>query len=558
MKKIVCFFLSTIFFTHTYTLLAQKTDNELITNISQVTIHLKGAEIIRSKEVLIEGGKSTFIFTGLSPKLNPQSVQVTASNNVQILSITSKINFLKEGKKSNQIELLNDSLAHISGKYQGIEDEKNAFELEKQLLLNNQELKGTNSSLSVDELQNAANFFRQRLRDINTNLSNLKKARKELNIEQGRIKQQLIELNAGKKPTSEIYIAIHSPEAVSSTLKLRYVVDDAGWSPIYDLVAHDLTQDISLKYRALAFNNTGTDWENVKIKLSTADPYQGAGKPRLAPWVLSIQQINSLGIGKLDGRMQLRKEKNIQEYSMSQNVIVPQDKDGKDDQINSNIRFETVEISELNMDFDIKQPYDIPSDFKPYSIEISEHMLSANYKHFAIPKLDKDAFLIAQITGWESLSLISGPMNVYQGEKYVGLANVDTRTISDTLELSLGRDQKVTVKREKRKEFSKNRFLGDKKISSFSYRISIKNNHNMPINLELVDQVPISKNKEISIDIGELSKASHNEESGQLRWDLELSPSESNELNFGYNVKHPKSMEVKMFRSRTMVTPRYF
>ncbi len=538
-------------------IVAQSFEKELSTEIEKVTIHLKGAEIIRTKEVRLNSGRQNFVFTGLSPKLNPKSVQVTGTNEVQILSITSKINFLKEGEKSPIIEELRDSMELIMEKYQSLEDEKNAFEQEKKLLMVNQQLRGNDSSISVDELTKAADFYRERFKEINTSLSSLKKEQKDLNKEKSRLQNQLNELNAGKQPTSEIYVVVNALTSQNSNLKLRYIVDDAGWSPIYDLVAKDLTQDISLKYRALAFNNSGTDWENVKITLSTADPYQGAGKPKLNPWVLTTAQANAFNL-QFNSKNRLEQDKAFNEYSMSQNVIIPQEATKGSGGINTNIRFETIEISELNMDFEITQPYDIPSDSKPYSIDISDYLLSATYKHFAVPKLDRDAFLVAQITGWEDLDLISGPMNVYQGEKYVGLANLDTKTISDTLELSLGRDQKVTLKREKRKEFSKNRLLGDKKISAFSYRISVKNNHTTDIHLELVDQVPISKNKEISIDIKEISNAEHNAESGRLVWEFDLSSGGAQSFNFSYSVKHPKNMGVKLFRSKQLVLPRYF
>ncbi|MDB4728647.1 DUF4139 domain-containing protein, partial [Saprospiraceae bacterium] len=430
------------------------------------------------------------------------------------------------------------------------------FEAEKQVLTQNKNVRTSKEEfIWVEELTKAADFFRSRFLEINGNLSRIKRTQIKLNKEKTRIERQMMELNADKKPTSEIHVTVKSKNSNNSKLILRYVVDDAGWSPIYDLVAANLEDDISLKYRALAFNNTGTNWEEVKIKLSTADPYKGAGKPSLKSWVLSTTNQLSMGLGKLEQR--LEKDKEINNYLQSQNYVIA-DKSKLTDQLYGGVQFQTIEISELNTDFEIAEPYNIPSDSKPYSIDILEHSLPATYKHFAVPKLDRDAFLLAQITGWEDLDLISGPMNVYQGETYVGLANLNSRTISDTLELSLGRDQKVTLKRDKRKEFSKNRFLGDKKISSFSYQISIKNNHSTSINIEILDQVPISNNKEISIDIKELSKAQHYSETGKLKWEFSMNGTETKSLNFAYAVKHPKSMEVKIFRSRKMATPRFF
>lgn len=534
---------------------SQVQETELAVAPSKVTVHLKGAELVQAVTAQVPAERHRFVFTGLSPKVNPQSIQVTATNGVDILSITSKINFLKEGEESVEIQKIRDSVELLQTQRQTISDELSAYQEEKDLLQKNKILAGKNTALPVEELVRAADFYRERFREINQAVSELNRQSKKMSAEIARLNRQLQELNAHRRPTSEVYVDVNSDSPANTEFRLRYVVDDAGWSPIYDLVSNGLNEPIRLKYRALAFNDTGIDWDEVTVRLSTADPYAGAGHPALRPWVLTLPKQGLTGV--LD-----RSEKRRNQLDVLQQSNVPLNYNFQDklnpDVAQNIIAFETIEISELSTDFDIETPYTIPSDRKPYSIEIMEHELNASYKHFAIPKLDKDAFLLAQVTGWESLDLISGPMNVYRNENFIGLAQLSTRTLSDTLELSLGRDNKVVVKRTKLKDFSKKQFLGGNKITTLTYQISVKNNHRQPIDIEIQDQVPISKTKEIEVEVKETSGARRISESGKLIWEKTISPSDVKAVKFGIEIKHPDNMEVQIDKQRQVVRPRYF
>lgn len=523
---------------------------------SKVTIHLKGAELLQTNSVNLKAGRQRIVFTGLSPKLNPNSIQVTATNDVEILSVTSKTNFQKDSELSKAGQAIQDSMDVLNIAQQSLADEQNAYERERDVLLQNQAMAGKEQPLTVEQLAKAADFYHKRFQDINTALSDLKRKITAVTKSQARLQKQLVEMNITRRPTSEVYVDLDVKSPATSDIKLRYVVDNAGWSPVYDLTSTNLNEPINLRYRALAFNDSGLDWNNVTVRLSTADPYQSADQPNLQTWTLrnmpAVQDISDTY-----ARRQLNMNQQSQNYNFmhDMNPNIGKAKDGTDAPI---IAFQTIEISELSTDFDIPTPYTIPADSKPYSIEINEFKLDAQYKHFAVPKLDKDAFLLAQITGWEKLDLITGPVNVYRNENFIGMAQLNPRILSDTLELSLGRDANVVVKREKVKEFSRKQFLGGNKFSSFSWKISVKNNHKQPISIELQDQLPISEVKEISIEVKEISGARRIENTGKLIWQLDLQPGEVKTVSLNFTVKHPNSMEVEMEQMRKVVTPRYF
>ncbi len=220
-------------------------------------------------------------------------------------------------------------------------------------------------------------------------------------------------------------------------------------------------------------------------------------------------------------------------------VIVITLKDGLDDYI-------TVSESTLNLTYDIDLPYDIASNGKEQTATLKEVDVVANYKYYAVPKLDKDVYLLAEITNWETLNLLPGEANIIFEGTYVGKSFIDPNATTDTLNLTLGKDKRIAIKREKLADFSSVKFLGNNKLQKLTYEITVKNNKKEAINLLLKDQYPISTNKEMEIEILESNDAMVNAETGVVTWKLSLAAGESKKLRFSYSVKYPKDKTVNL------------
>jgi hypothetical protein len=197
--------------------------------------------------------------------------------------------------------------------------------------------------------------------------------------------------------------------------------------------------------------------------------------------------------------------------------------------------------SQTTVDFEIKRPYTIKSDNKNFSVDMEVYELPAMYQYYCVPKIDKDAFLIANIVDWEKYNLLEGEANLFFEETYVGKTLLDVRYASDTLEISLGRDKKVSVKREKVKDFTTKQFIGNKKEESRAWKTTVRNNKNQSIHMIVLDQVPVSTLEEIEVLVKEISGAKHDTESGEIKWDFMLESGKNKELNLNYTVKYPKS-----------------
>lgn len=200
--------------------------------------------------------------------------------------------------------------------------------------------------------------------------------------------------------------------------------------------------------------------------------------------------------------------------------------------------------NQTSIDFEIKTPYTVKSDNKNYSVDMTVYQLPASYQYYCIPKIDRDAFLIANIIEWEKYNLMEGEANIFFEETYVGKTLLDVRFASDTLQISLGRDKNVSVTREKIKDYTTKQFIGTKKEETRAWKTTVKNNKNQMIDMIVLDQIPVSRLEEIEVDLQTSSGAKLNEENGELKWNFTLNPTDKKELELKYSVKYPKSRSL--------------
>ena len=207
------------------------------------------------------------------------------------------------------------------------------------------------------------------------------------------------------------------------------------------------------------------------------------------------------------------------------------------------VPFEKKE-NQTSINFQITTPYSVNSDNKNYSVDMVVYQVPAFFQYYSIPKIEKEAYLIANITDWEKYNLLEGEANIFFEETFVGKSLLDVRSSSDTLQLSLGKDKNVIVHREKEKDFETRQFIGSKKEESKSWKTTIKNNKNQVINIVVLDQVPVSKLDEIEVNILNTSGGKLNKESGEVKWMFSLKPTEKKEFDLKYSVKYPKSRSL--------------
>jgi uncharacterized protein (TIGR02231 family) len=194
--------------------------------------------------------------------------------------------------------------------------------------------------------------------------------------------------------------------------------------------------------------------------------------------------------------------------------------------------------------YEAKVPYSVKSDGKEIAVSLQEYELPVDYSYVAIPKLDEDAFLEAQLFGWDTLGLISGNIKVFIEGSFVGNSTLDVNALDDTLSFSLGRDPNVVVKRTDVPESTRKSFFGGKRIRTIAYQIVVRNNKKVPITLELQDQFPLSPSDDIQIERGDVQDGKVEAETGIVTWNLVLKPGEQVTRTLQFEVTYPKNVQV--------------
>ncbi len=513
----------------------------------EVTVFLSGAELKHQNELKLTEGQNIFRFVRLPASINANSISFNLGEDVKIISVSGETNYNGKVEISPERQLLEDLMSDFEEEITKINNEIEALQSEKILLNKNIDRIGSNNSannVSVADLQAFATHYRNQIREVNDNIATQNKKIKEQNKKVENTLKNVEKLRQkDAMPTFEILLIVDAKETKSILTKWSYVINDAGWSPAYDLRGKGIDKPIHFTYKGNVYNNAGVDWNNIKLKLSTSDIMQNATPPYITSWKINFeeaahfqnnmyqQQHNVSRMSKMAGSFvgNVNEETDLYAQNMGENSS-------------------DVVVSELSTEFEIKELYNIPSDNMAYAVEINEYELKADYSYLSTPKMDKDAFLMAKILGWESLNLIEGEATIYYNDTYVGKTYINLRRADDLLEVSLGRDKKVIVNRVKKQDFSSKNFLSNAITETFIYELSVRNTNTMPIELELKDQVPVSGNSEITVEILEVSAAAINKENGLLFWKMNLNAGEAKTFKLSYAIKYPKNRKVSIQR----------
>lgn len=517
--------------------------------IKDVTVFLSGAEIHRTAKVSLNSGSNVITFDQLSPYINPNSIQVKAKNKgVTIVSVNHQANYLKDSKNDAKLEAINDSIEDLSLKRDIRLGHEKVYQEEKSLLLTNKSMKGDNMNVDPEDLMDMADFFRERLLELETKLLDIKLQLKEINEDLSRLNNQRAMLQQGTtKNTKEIIVNASSTAKATVTFEITYVMSQASWIPKYDIRSEDISEPVDLTYKADVYNYSGYDWNNVNVTLSTGNPAIDNTQPYLSTWYLQYYQNyrDKGGYSAAYGNKKVSaRAGSAPPPPPSANNEIDNFATMDEEESESLADFTQMIESTVNTEFHISVPYTIKSDGKPYLVEIQNTELPVDYSYMAIPKKDQDAFLLGRVTGWGKYNLLPGDANVYFEGTFVGTSYLQTNTTNDTLDVSLGRDKGIVIKRTKVDELCKNQKIGGNHKTSRGYEIEIRNNKSKEVNIKIQDQIPLSTYKDIEVTLNEQGGAEYNEQTGELTWTLKISAGETKKLNFAFEVKYPKDYNI--------------
>jgi TonB-dependent SusC/RagA subfamily outer membrane receptor len=500
------------------------------------------------------------------------------------------------------IKKVQDSILYVQKELKKIQIDKNSHQQTIEILDKNKEIRGANSGLNVAELMKLVEYYKSKRIELDNSVGLLieketkwKKILEDLNNK--------LEINTQKEEKiseGKLILQVMNEVAGNVNLDISYITNSASWQPFYDLRTENINAAIDLAYKAKVTQTTGIDWKKIKLTLSSGNPNQNNIAPLLQAWFLSygkdkefedrpnasvlaslqgtapgltiISSTGTPGSAKFDGYIRGASSingdtdpliiingipssnqdfKNLDQNNIkSVNVL----KDAAATSIYGNKGangvvmittknmndYTTIEEQELNVSFDIDIPYDILTNGKAHSVSLKDIKIPATYKYYAAPKVEKEAFLMAELNDYSKYNLLPGEANIVFEGMYVGKTMINPNQTQDTLNLSMGRDKKISIKRERITDKLGTKFLSSYKEQTFTYDIIVRNNKKEEINMLLKDQYPLSTDKEITVELLDKDGAKANEETGILTWEIKLKPNETKKHRISYKVKYPK------------------
>jgi len=514
----------------------------------KAVVYLNGAQLYYNQNVSVKEGIQELIFEGVAPGMDQQSLSTSGKGNFSILESRFNVAYPDTeslpkipGKYSGKINALKDSLEDIGFQLTTLSDKRSVLEQEKFLLNGNRIIKGDTRKDSLSLLKDAMQYYRDRMNNINAELIKIKKeelltvrVRERMNLrlaELQRLENEVNGLNRNKmqNPVQQIILTVQAEAAGNGSIAFDYFVPGAYWEPVYEVRALSGENKITLLQNATVYQNTGIDWKEVKLTLSTGNPGIGQTKPVLSPFFLDFIQLYTNKRSRMAGDVPME---------MSATVTSEMRADNKE-ALNGVV----INESANRMEYEIQNPYNIPSDNKPHQVSIRKNQLQSEFRYYGIPLSDPDAFLTARITQWEDLNLLPGNAKLYIDGSYGGVAYINPQETDDTLSLDLGRDKSLVVKRDKISK--KRKSLTGSQVVTITCNIQVRNTKNAPITFDLFDRIPVSSNKEIEIKVLEKSNGKTEETTGITNWTLNLKPKETANITLKYEVKYPSGKTIQ-------------
>ncbi|XP_078698920.1 protein F37C4.5-like isoform X4 [Branchiostoma floridae x Branchiostoma belcheri] len=605
-------------------------------NVEHVTVYLDRAEVRRSVLVNVKKGENEVLFKKLSQNIDKDSIRVECKGPASITEVTYHSKFIPadEAEENKKIRELKDKLNDLEKTKKALLAKKHRLEKQRSVLdgfadnmikpTSPGENKESNSdnrlSLNMDTslLDCMSGFFdlydkqAQKLdeslqdldQEIDTNEDAAAVTRKniqelEISKDSLMIRSPLKTRNRPIEKPREVLVVLDTKEEARVELIVSYVVSKARWAPKYDMRV--FTKDSAMKpprpgssharrvttnrwlnksvalqiqYFGVIRQNTGENWQDATISLSTSLPSVGGTAPSLGTQVLSFK--NSVGIPQsiTDSPLKMKKaarrglgsfrrKDKPQIYSPDRSSLIIDD-EGTIDMVEDSELFTTGGDSTeqgkdglLSTTYDIPRKANIPSDNQPHKVQIAMIDFNPTFEHETAPKRSPHAFLRATVKNDSEYALLAGPVNVYLDNNFIAKSDLRTVAPSEEFTCSLGADPAVKVIYKPLHKYREQSGVISK-TTQMTYRqvIEIKNLRPDPIKITVSDQLPLSTEEKIKVNLQEpsIKHPEKNDKNKPIRlnahnnveWTLNIEGGKTHEVTLKYSIEHPPGEEVEI------------
>ena len=388
-----------------------------------------------------------------------------------------------------------------------------------------------------DELDRTLSFLNTGYQGVFAQLQDLDRKLRELEKEIQVVEKELAARRGPDRQSLRVIeILFLSGADQNIRIEADYISRSARWQPLYKVAVPAALTGIDLTMFSRITQKSGEDWKQVQLSISNVIPMRGVRLPTLYSWLLDIPR--PVSAVKRRGRVALESSAQV-----ADELAAPRKEAAAEE-----AKIAQAERTKLPLSFEYLLPrrIDIESRDKETLLPLFSKKLKGNFYHYCVPRRSPLTFLVADVNA--DRELLGGMLNVYFEGQYVGKTVLQEKKPGETFTLNLGADREVAVKREKVRDTVKETFLGaferDTVVRELSYKVTIENRKDQPVNLKTLDSIPVSKTDRIEVKDVRMSpepdRKNYQDRQGVMRWDLQLKPGEKKEIRIDFTVAYPK------------------
>ena len=513
--------------------------------VTAVKVYRNSAELQNTVSFSVPSGISEIVIGNISEEINEKTIQIGVnSKNISILSSQFTSDYSTDFKMDTtnpQIKKVNDSIKIVENLISKNRIELDANKKAVELLDKNQTvLVGSNSS-NVAQLTQLTEFYTNKRIELENKLVSLKTKGDDLSKKLSRLKSSLKtkeQKEAEEFADGVIVLKLMSPTAGNIKLNINYLTDNVSWKPYYEIKAEKISAPLDVTFKAIVKQNTGLDWKGVKLTLINGNSSRNNYAPTVSPWFIYARSPKEREIQREEASL-------IKTRAVASNAV----KDIALEEGEEVVRYTTaaaftISANELNTSYDIDIPYDILSNNEDHLISLYQQKIPADYQYFTAPNYNREAYLLAKIKDFSKYNLVSAPASIIFENMYIGETRISPDQTNNEMNITLGSDPKISIRREEVQDKSGEKFLSSYREKVVTYDLIIKNNKKEQISMEIKDRFPLSNNEAVKIEVLDKSGAAKDDEKGFLTWNIKLSPSETKKLRVSYKVRYPKDYTI--------------
>lgn len=542
MKRIIfCLLL----FAFTATVNAKEITTEVTVN--QATVYLKGAKVTANTTINLTRGKNFVRLENLPRDLNVNTISVQIPKSVDMMSILPEIQKTKPHEADAEEKKLLDEIAKNNKQIELINIQTRALTSEKGILEANKQIVPHEKATNLEQLEKLLALYTKKVLEIDNAIFTLNEKRQDFQTKNQELNDKINKRKPQVKPLNyDVVLELDSKSDQSCEIVISYLVEEAGWVPSYDVRAQTGKKAVELTYKGKIYQNTGQEWNNIKLSVSSYRPNLNTQRPILHPmyimeFVEPVYQARPAANQGMISNSYLSRDKsvavqdNISAYDMDANLADP-------------ATWNVVNNSPLSVIYELQRKHSIPSKREAQHVLLDKKEIAAEYVYHVVPSINTEVHLLAKIKNWNELSLMGGEAFLFLGDNFVGKTHLNSQVENDELPIALGTDERIVVKRTRLNDKSETKKRGDEEIGVHSFDISFKNNLTFDIVLEILDQIPVSQSPKIVVSEESFGSAEYTKTTGALLWTQQIASGKSGKIEFSYKITHPKGLRITFQR----------